>query len=150
MTHPREDLMNAHGIDVRFPDQTDRVYAWLASVQRMTDLREKSESGEITDAERIELHILWNRYTPQPKPKQPTSYAACMDKIAEIKARLDDPSLSDTVFNRLSWNFADLINLLASNVEKSVWFGDARLVGLIGDRPARVTDGSYRLWKDTP
>lgn len=127
----QDRMLAEQGIEVAMPAQTDRSDAWLVSVQRMTDLREKSESGEITDAERIELHTLWNRYTPQPKPKLPTSYTACLDRIVAVKARLDDPATSDTVFNRLSWNFADLINLLATNVEKGVWIGDARMKGLL-------------------
>jgi len=128
-----QDRMLAEaGIEVAMPKQSDRADAWLTGVKRMTDLREQAEGEGVSAAERAELDALWARYTPVPHPKMPSTYTACLDRIVAIKARLDDPRTSDTVFNRLSWNFADLINLLATNVEKGVWIGDARLKGVLG------------------
>ena len=136
----QDRMLREQGIEVAMPKQTDRAAAWLDGVKRMTDLREKRERGECTGAELRELDELWRRYPPDMPPKPPATYGHAMRRITEVKARLDDPRTSDTVFNRLSWNYADLINLLATKVERGEWFGDARLRDVL-DPPV---DGQHR------
>jgi hypothetical protein len=136
----QDRLLREQGIEVAMPKQNDRADAWLAGVQRMSDLRQKAEDGPLKPDEGQELSRLWARYPPAPHPKLPTTYEACLERIAAIKRRLDDPRTSDTVFNRLSWNFADLINLLATNVEQGVWIGDARLKDVL----APPVDGAHQ------
>lgn len=137
----QDKLLREQGMDIAFPTQTERANAWLIGVKRMTDLRERHERGEELSAEeRAEGDELWRTYTPVRPPRMPTSYTACLDMIVSTKARLDDPGTGDTAYNRLSWLFADLINLLATKVEAHEWIGDARLKDVL----APPVDGAHQ------
>jgi uncharacterized protein with von Willebrand factor type A (vWA) domain len=137
----QDTLLREQGIDVAMPTQTDRADAWLVGVKRMTDLRDQASTEHgVSAEERRELDELWRRYTPVKPPRMPTSYAACMEQIVATKARLDDPRTGDSTYNRLSWLFADLINLLATKVEAHEWIGDARLKDVLDP----VVDSAHR------
>jgi hypothetical protein len=138
--HPRDALLEAAGIGLEFPAESPRADRWLADTRRLTDLREKAEERALTPAEGAEFNALWRRVPPQPVPKLPNDYQTTMDRLFALKARLEQPGLSDTVYNRLSWNFADLINHLAGKVEAGEWIGDARLSSVL----APPVDGQRR------
>lgn len=110
----------------------ERADAWLAAVQRLAELRDKPERNA---ADEVELRTLWARYTPQMPPKMPSTLAAALERLTAIKERLDDPTTSDTVFNRLSWNFADMVDHTMSQVEAGEWIGDQRLAGVLNAPP---------------
>ena len=133
----QDRMLREQGIEVAMPKQNDRADAWLAAVKRYTDLtRQETRSA----ADEIELRTLYARYTPAPPPKLPSSYEVTVERLLAVKRRLDDPRTSDTVFNRLSWNFADLLNHLASNIEAGNWVGDARLKDML----APPVDGAHQ------
>jgi len=133
----QDRMLREQGIEVAMPKQNDRADAWLIGVKRYTDLT-KQETRSAADE--MELRTLFARYTPAPPPKLPSTYEVTVERLLEVKRRLDNPRTSDTVFNRLSWNFADLLNHLATNIERGVWVGDARLKDVL----APPVDGTHR------